>query len=162
MARRQRVDSIEAAKAIAGAASKQIVPPAHVTLADADMPFWHSVIAEFPKADWTQHQLEVAAQLAKAMADLETERAALRAEGYVIDNGRRVQANPRHGIARDLTNSIMSLRRNLSLHARAVGGEARDVAKRKAQAQAVEAGVLAADDDEAALLARPLIGATVQ
>lgn len=154
MARRQRVDSIDAAKTIAAATGKTIEPPPHVTLADGDRPFWDGVIAEFPKADWTAHQLEVAAQLAKAMADLEQERQKLRDEGYVLVIGDRSVANPRHGIARDLTNSIMSLRRNLQLHARAQGGEARDVAKRKAQAKDVEAGLKGADDD---FIARPTI-----
>ena len=151
MARRQRVDSIAAAKVIAAASVKTIEPPAHITLADADRPFWESVIAEFPKADWTAHQLEVAAQLAKAMTRLEREGNALDVEGYVIEG----RANPRHGVVRDLTNSIMSLRRNLQLHARAQGGEARDVAKRKAQAKAVESNLNAGADDD--FIARPTL-----
>jgi hypothetical protein len=154
MARRQRVDSIAAAKVIAASAGREIAPPAHVPLQAGDLPFWASVIAEFPKADWTSHQLEVAAQLSKAMADLEQERGKLRTEGYVLVVGDKSMANPRHGIARDLTNSIMSLRRNLQLHARAVQGEARDAGKRKTQAKAIEQGVTAADDD---FIARPTL-----
>jgi hypothetical protein len=154
MARRQRVDSIAAAKVIAASAGREIAPPAHVPLEAGDLPFWASVIAEFPKADWTAHQLEVAAQLSKAMADLEQERGKLRTEGYVLVVGDKSMANPRHGIARDLTNSIMSLRRNLQLHARAVQGEARDAGKRKTQAKAIEQGVTAADDD---FIARPTL-----
>lgn len=148
MTRRTRVDSIAAAKTIAAMAGKAILPPEHVKLNADDLPFWESVVAEFPKADWTKHQLEVAAQLAKAMADLESERGSLRVEGYVlVMEGGKAVANPRHGIARDLTNSIMSLRRNLQLHARAQGGEARDVGKRKAQAREIETGVMGDDGD---------------
>lgn len=154
MARRPRVDSISAAQVIAAAAMRDIEVPAHIAMADSDLPFWQSVIAEFPKADWTVHQLEVAAQLAKAGADLETERNALRVEGYVLLIGDRSQANPRHGIARDLTNAIMSLRRNLQLHARALGGEARDAGKRKAKAISIQDKVIAVDDD---FIARPVL-----
>ena len=148
MPRKQRIDSNAAAvKVMQG---KAPVPPAHVGLEDCDQPFWRSVVAEFAKSEWTDHQLEVAAQLAKAMADLEAERNALRIEGYVLRvDGGKDYANPRHGVVRDLTNGIMSLRRNLSLHARAMKGEARDVGKRNGQAKAIETEL---DDD---LLARP-------
>jgi hypothetical protein len=74
------------------------------------------------------------------MADLESERNALRVEGYALVVGDKSVANPRHGIARDLTNSVMSLRRNLSLHARAQGGEARDLGKRMAMGKDIEDG----------------------
>lgn len=151
MTRRQRIDSATAAVGVMSAATREIAPPAHVALDDGDRPFWASVVAEFPRIEWTAHQLEVAAQLAKAMADLEVERNKLRVEGYVLAVGDKAIANPRHGIARDLTNSVMSLRRNLSLHARAQGGEARDVGKRRGQALAIEADNPLADD----LLASP-------
>lgn len=147
MAKRQRIDSIAGHIAVAASLSKSIAPPAHVALDDGDHPYWSSVVAEFAKIEWTDHQLEVAAHLAKAMADLETERNALRAEGYVIDMGGKPVTNPRHGVARDLTNSVMSLRRNLSLHARAKGGEARDVAKRRDVAKGLETRMSADDDD---------------
>ena len=152
MARKQRVDSTTAAVRIMTGAAKEVSPPAHICLSAEDWPFWHSVVAEFPKTDWTDHQLEVAAQLAKTMADLEAERSKLRTEGYVLTIGDKQVANPRHGVARDLTNSCMSLRRNLSLHARAQGGEGRDVAKRRAAAKGIEADSPFGDDD---LLARP-------
>lgn len=151
MARKQRIDSASAAVTVMQAAYKQVSPPSHVVMTEADKPFWRSVVAEFPKAEWTDHQMEVAAQLAKAMADLASERETLRAEGYVLTLGGKQVANPRHGVARDLANSCMSLRRNLSLHARATQGEARDAGKRRSMAKAIEAEL---DDD---LLARPAI-----
>jgi hypothetical protein len=148
-----RVDSISAAVKVATGALREIAPPAHIALGEGDAPFWRSVIAEFPKADWTDHQLEVAAQLAKAMADLESEREALRREGYCIEVNDKMVANPRHGVARDLTNSVMSLRRNLQLHARAQGGELRDASKRRGHKLAIEAAVTRGDDDD--FVARP-------
>ena len=146
MTRRQRIDSFDKAGEVVAAAFRGIVPPAHISLTEADMPFWSSVVNEFASSEWTQHQLEVAAQLAKAMADLETERSALRVEGYVLALGDKSYANPRHGVARDLTNSVMSLRRNLSLHARAQGGEARDVGRRREIAKGIETGADTGDD----------------
>jgi hypothetical protein len=151
--KRHRIDTVAGAIATAAGLARDVSPPEHVSLDECDMPYWESVVAEFAHAEWTAHQLEVAAQLAKAMADLETERNALRAEGYVLKFSGKVVANPRHGIARDLTNSVMSLRRNLSLHARAQGGEARDVAKRRGHAKAIEAA-LTVDDD---FIGRPTV-----
>src|SRR3546814_9369904 len=61
-------------------ATREIAPPAHVRMSEEDWPFWHSVIAEFARSEWTDHQLEMAAMLARAMADLEREQYELRAE----------------------------------------------------------------------------------
>lgn len=138
MPRKQRVDSVTAAARIVAAAGRDVVPPAHIQLNAEHWPFWSSVVAEFPKADWSEHQLEIAAQLAKATARLEREGNLLDFEGAITAEGK---ANPRHGVVRDLTNSVMSLRRNLSLHARAQGGEARDVGKRVAMGKDIEDGV---------------------
>src|SRR3546814_3457253 len=65
-------------------ATREIAPPARVRMSEEDWPFWHSVIAEFARSEWTDHQLEMAAMLARAMADLEREQYELRAEGSVM------------------------------------------------------------------------------
>ena len=147
-ARRSRADSLAAAVRVASAAMVEVKPPSHIELLPSDMPFWRAVVAEFPKVEWTEHQLEVAAHLAKAMADLEGQRAKLRVEEYVITvkEGKSF-TNPRHGVARDLTNSVMSLRRNLSLHARAKGGEARNLGERRAGERDIERAVAGDDYD---------------
>ncbi len=147
--RRARSDSITAATRIAAGAVREILPPAHVYLAESHWPFWRSVVAEFPKADWTSHQLEIAAQLTKAIARLEREGNALDLQSSVVEG----KVNPLVAVVRDYTNSVMSLRRNLSLHARAQGGEARDVGKRRDAAKQIQDGV-AFDDD---LIARPIV-----
>lgn len=129
---------------------KQITPPSNVPLEDCDLPFFASVVDEFARADWTAHQLELAAMLARMMADLEREQRELREEGSIAysEKGTPV-VNPRKQMVQMLAGSILSARRSLSLHARAQGGEARDVAKRKGMAKAVQSEL----DDE--LLARP-------
>lgn len=151
MSRRQRSDSITKAVEAAGASGRQFTPPSNVPLDNGDMGFFASVIAEFARAEWTAHQLEIAAMLARTMADLEREQRALRTEGAIVmsEKGTPV-VNPRKTVVQMHASSILSFRRSLSLHARAQGGETRDIAKRRKQMKGHE---VEADDDE--LLARP-------
>lgn len=150
--RRQRIDSAPAAVRVMSKAAAGIVPPSNVPLERADMPFFASVIAEFARSEWTAHQLELAAMLARTMADLEREQTALRKEGSVMatEKGTPV-VNPRKAVVQMHASSILSFRRSLSLHARAQGGEGRDVAKRRGMAKEIEADNPLGDD----LLARP-------
>lgn len=151
MSRKQRIDSTAAAVEIAKASGRQINPPSNVPLEDRDLPFFASVIAEFARSDWTAHQLELAAMLARTMADLESDQRLMREEGPIMatDRGTPV-VNPRKTVIQMNASIILSYRRSLSLHARAQGGEARDIGKRRGMAKEIEGG-LGGDD----LLARP-------
>lgn len=150
--RRARVDSASAAVRVMASAAKAIEPPSNVPLEPGDLPFFASVIAEFARSEWTAHQLELAAMLARTMADLDREQRALRLEGSVLASERGTPVvNPRKAVVQMHASSILSFRRSLSLHARAQGGEARDVAKRRRIARGIEADNPLADD----LLARP-------
>ena len=154
MPRKQRIDTITGAVQVMASAVREIEPPAHVPLQEQDMPFWRSVIAEFARSEWSDHQLELAAMLARKMRLLSDELSALEDEGFVssTSNGSPCQ-NPRIGGVRMLDTSIMATRRTLALHARAQGGEARDVAKRRQMAKGIEADNPLEDD----LLARPAV-----
>lgn len=149
MARKKRSDSLDEAVRVASAAD--IVPPSNVPLEACDLPFFANVIDEFARADWTPHQLELAAMLARSMADLNREQQQLRTEGFIAvrENGTTVE-NPRARVVKSLTGDIYSGRRSLQLHARA-RGEARDRAKQTGEAKATEGAVRGGDD----LLARP-------
>lgn len=151
MARKQRIDSTAAAVEVAKSSGRQISPPSNVPLDACDLPFFASVIAEFARSEWTAHQLELAAMLARTMADLESDQRLMRQEGPIMatDRGTPV-VNPRKAVIQMNASIILSYRRSLSLHARAQGGEARDVGKRRDMAKEIEGGV--GDDD---LLARP-------
>ena len=151
MARRPRIDSAAEAVRVMSKIGMEIVPPSQVKLYKIDQPFWQSVVAEFARAEWTEHQLELAAMLARSMADLEREQRRLRKEGFVSANlkGSLVE-NPRARAVKSLTGEILSLRRSLALHARARSGDSRNDAARRATAKGLEATL----DDE--LLARPL------
>lgn len=150
MARRKRVDSVGAAVEIAQASGRAIKPPSNVPLKKEDLPFFASVIDEFARAEWTAHQLELAALLARKMRLLRDELQTLEDEGFtlVTEKGAPCQ-NPRLGGVRMLDTSIMATRRSLQLHARAREGEARDAGKRRDIAKGHEATF---SDD---LLARP-------
>ena len=152
MARKTRVDSVDAAVALAQAGQIQISPPSNVPLDACDIPFFASVIAEFARSEWTAHQLELAAMLARTMADLEQDQRLMRIEGPIMatEKGTPV-VNPRKTVIQMNASIILSYRRSLSLHARAQGGEARDVASRRDIAKGAEADNPLDDD----LLARP-------
>lgn len=140
MPRKQRSDSTEAMVS-AAQGPQSITAPSNVPLDAKDLPFFASVIAEFARADWTAHSLELAAMLARTMADLESEQRLLRAEGSVAmsDRGTPV-VNPRKTVVQMHAGSILSFRRSLQLHARAQKGEARDAAKGQRDRKSADLG----------------------
>lgn len=144
-AKKGRVDSVSEAVRIATAGDIQF--PANVPLDEQDVPFFQNVIAEYARAEWSAHQLEIAAMLARTMADLVREQDLLRSEGAVAysEKGSPL-ANPRKAIVQMHASSILSFRRSLALHARAQGGESRDIAKRREAAKGIEEAA-ASDDD---------------
>ncbi|MDE3796974.1 terminase small subunit [Sinorhizobium meliloti] len=150
--RKARIDSAAEAVRVMAKATTEIEPPANVPLDEEDLPFFRNVIAEYARSEWSSHQLELAAMLARTMADLTREQKLLRDEGGVAysEKGTPV-ANPRKSIVQMHASSILSFRRSLSLHARAQAGEARDVAKRRGAAKEIEGDNPLEDD----LLARP-------
>jgi hypothetical protein len=151
-AKKKRIDSASEQVRVMMQATKQIHPPSTVPLDEADMPFFANVIEEFARSEWTSHQLELAAMLARTMADLNREQLALREEGTIMhtDKGTPV-VNPRKTVIQMHASTILSYRRSLGLHARAQGGEARDIAKRRTMAKGIEADNPLEDE----LLARP-------
>ena len=116
------------------------------------MPFFANVIEEFARSEWTAHQLELAAMLARSMADLNREQQQLRREGFIAvrENGTTVE-NPRARVVKSLTGDIYSGRRSLALHARARNsGDNRSKATRSAALKQAQGKP---NDD--GLLARP-------
>jgi hypothetical protein len=139
---------------VMGEAAKDLMPPKHVRMGKDDMPFFHNVIKEFARAEWSDHQLELAALLARTMAEFEREQWQMRKEGSVChtDKGTPV-INPRKTAVQMAGSTILQMRRSLSLHARAQGGEARDVAKRRKMGKAAEDDARETAEDD--LIARP-------
>jgi hypothetical protein len=134
-------------------AARSIAPPSNVPLDACDLPFFVNVIAEFARSEWTAHQLELAAMLARTMADLEREQRELRAEGSVSKSDRGTPVvNPRKVVVQMHAGSILSFRRSLQLHARAQTRDLADAAKRQSGAKRIEADMPDGDED---LIARP-------
>ena len=148
--RRQRIDSSTAAVKSMQAAGLQVPVPDHLPLTDQDLPFWQNIIAEKAKAEWSAHDLELAALLAQSLRKMRDEELTLDGEGSVITvEGRNPTANPRLTIIKDLHARVIKYRQTLGIHDRGKNGEARDSQKRREQARGIETQL---DDD---LLARP-------
>lgn len=111
------------------------------------------MVAEKPKSEWTDADLVVAANLARAMADAE------KIAAFPVNRGGNVKIAALIStieLSDKLARRIVTLRRALGLDNRAKNGEQRDVNKRRAHAEEIEAGhnPLAGDGDD--LLARPI------
>jgi len=130
--RKPPVHSTENLARILAGAEQELAPPPHVPLSEADWPYWHSLIGEFARADWTPHMLEVAALLARTMAELEAEQRELRKEGVVYLNSRGDPAtNPRTRIVATLTGRVLAYRRSLALTGRAKAGGTDNAARQR-------------------------------
>lgn len=152
MARRQRIDSAAAAVETMAAAVRDLTPPAHIKFRTGDWPFWDAVIRERAKSEWTEADLIVAANLARAMAD--AERIAEMTTGR--DGSVKVNTLVASIAASDkLARRIVTLRRALGIDSRAKHGEQRDVNKRREHARNIEGGHNPIADDDDGLLARP-------
>lgn len=149
MTRKKRADST--AEQVKAMQAPAVQPPATVPLDKKQLPFFLSVIDMRARSEWTTHDVEYAALLARDMASLETEAKLLADEGVVVAGagGGPVQ-NPRATYMNSLRGSIAAARRSLALHARArANGDTRSVARRNEVLKEAQDGV---GDD---LLARP-------
>lgn len=152
MPRKQRIDSITASVNIMTKAASEVLPPEHVPLNEGDIPFWQNIIAEKAKSEWTSHDLELAALLARSLNQLEAEDRKLSVEGSVLETaGGNPMPNPRLRFIADTHSRAMKYRQTLGIHSRGKDGEKRDVDKRRNQAKGIEGDNPLADD----LLARP-------
>lgn len=146
MARKPRIDSVQEISRIMQGAGKEILPPDCVPLDEDDLPFFNAVIAEFARAEWTEHSLHLAANLARMMADLTSEQMALRQEGVVSESLKGTPViNPRKTAVQMYASTILAMRRSLALHSRAQSGTNDKAGKRKGIGKAAEDD--ASDDD---------------
>jgi hypothetical protein len=150
MGRRQRVDSATAAVRIMADAVSPLEPPAHVSVPKGARPFWEAIIHARPREDW-----EAAPALINAAANLAWTQ-------WQIDQMRRMmdgQIPVSEGLAvAQIGSALLKMQRLemgylrvLQQHGRAVEGEARDVAERRAKAREIGDATPFGDD----LIARP-------
>lgn len=146
MTRRTKITAPAEVSRIMQAAQKPISAPECVPLDDGDLPFFDAVIKEFARAEWTEHSLQLAASLARMMSDLIRCQIRLRDEGEIAYSEKGTPViSPLKTAVQMYAGSILSIRRSLSLHARAQGGESRDIGKRRGVAKGAEGN--ASDDD---------------
>lgn len=155
MTRKARSDSTAEMLRVAQGTTQEIGPPAHVKMTDRSWPFWHSVVAEFARADWTEHQLELAAMLSRIMGQIEEDQRLLEEEGTIIERdkfdkhgnlvGTIRTENPRGRAIQTSMGQALSIRRSLALHARAKSGSNADAAKQRVAGKKIEEKVSGKD-----------------
>lgn len=153
MARRQRVDSATAAVSIMVAGAKgAISPPEHISVPAGALPFWEAIIRARPREDWeaAPSLLNAAANLAWTQWQIDRVRRQIDGDEEIVEGQSVAQLG---SLLLKMQRLEMGYLRVLQQHGRAVEGEARDVAKRRSAAKAIEAS--SPLDDE--LLARPSI-----
>ncbi|OYU50892.1 MAG: terminase small subunit [Alphaproteobacteria bacterium PA1] len=147
MSKRQPVNTVAGAAAVASAIGRTIEPPAHVPLDEDDLLFWDDVIAEKPALEWTQHDLTIAAMLVRAMADEVKARTKLRETGGAgvevkdKDGNITIKNNAYSQAVRDEAARIISYRTTLQIHGRGKNGEKRDVDRRRSLASEIEGNI---------------------
>lgn len=141
--------------AMESAALPQLRPPKQCKLRKGDRPFWNSIVRARARAEWSEVDLVVAAQLARCQADIEREQLALDAESTVIENARGTSVmNPRVSVLEQLARREMALLRTLRM-AGSVAGSAKDASRARAvEADARRARESLDEEDPDELLAR--------
>lgn len=125
-AKRHRTDTVKGAvTAMQNALQGPIDPPAHITLREQDHAFWVAIVQARARDTWTDSDLVMAAQLARAQADIERLQAEVDSEGDVIGD----KLNPKHRLIETLSRRAVSLARVIHVHAEATVGKSEDAAK---------------------------------
>jgi hypothetical protein len=117
------------------------------------------MVSRLPQ-QWASIDLQHATNLARCLADIEVNRAAILREGTLMGKGSEARLNPRLSLIDTLNRRAMSLTRILQLHAVATIGHTQHQEGTKAEA-ATAAAVLkeAAAHEADTLLARPRLAA---
>jgi hypothetical protein len=110
-------------------AAGDIEPPDHVFLRDRDRPHWLNVVRARARNEWTATDLVIAANLARAFADVERLSQELEDEDDIVYSTRGTPVpNPKYAILQQLAQRISSLTRILQMQP-ATTGTARDKVK---------------------------------
>lgn len=142
-AKRHRTDTVKGAvTAMQNALQGPIDPPAHITLREQDHAFWVAIVQARARDTWTDSDLVMAAQLARAQADIERLQAEVDSEGDVIGD----KLNPKHRLIETLSRRAVSLARVIHVHAEATVGKSEDAAKALAAEKSARADATAEDD----------------
>lgn len=132
------------------------------TLRASERKFWDAIMVARLPQQWAQVDLLLAANLARCLADIESNRRLMLREGMVTRSPSGTRVNPRHGVLETLNRRAIALTRVLQLHAVAtIGPKADRPTASKAEAEGAAAALkkprkeAPGADDVDALLARP-------
>lgn len=124
--RRPRSDSAKAAVTAAqSVALGPLPPPAFVRLSKQARPFWDAVVIARPRDTWTDADLILAGNLARAYADIEQLQAKVDTEGFIIEG----KAHPALAIMENMTRRALATGRQLKVDTIATVGKAQDIHK---------------------------------
>lgn len=139
----------ELVKAAQSAAEGDISPPEHVYLRERDMPHWLNVVRARARSEWTSSDLVIAANLARAFADVERISRELENEDDIVHSTRGTPVpNPKYAILQQLTQRITGLTRVLQMQPAITGATRDKVPARKAEAKARAALESLREDDD--------------
>jgi len=111
-ARRPRSDSAKAAVAAAQAvALGPIAPPAFVRVSKQAKPFWDAIVTARPRDTWTDADLILAGNLARAYADIESLQDAIDRDGLLVDG----KPNPACDLLDKMTRRALATGRQLKV-----------------------------------------------
>lgn len=138
--KRSRTDTASEQTKIIAAAFIKIKPPAEVPMRPSDVVFFDAVIAERANAEWTTHDIQVAALLARAMGSLEREESLLRKEGMIHKTKNKYPVlNPRKSAISLYYAAVLKFRITLCLNLRSQGGASPgDMKKRRDNAKDIQ------------------------
>ncbi len=143
-AKRHRTDTVKGAvTAMQNALLGPIDPPAHITLRPQDRAFWVAIVEARARDTWNPSDLALAAQLARAQADIERLQSELDNEGDLTDDGK---LNPKHRLLETLSKRAISLARVIHVHAEATVGKSEDAAKALKTEQSARSAADGLDD----------------
>lgn len=128
MTRKKNANSAEAAiEAALAAASDLPAWPQHLRQQKGTQPFWEVIIRSRARAEWSENDLVIAAQLARTQLEIEVAAEQLETEGTVIENARGTPVmNPRQSVIEQLARRQFALMRSLQMSGAAGSGSRKE------------------------------------
>lgn len=124
--RRPRSDSAKAAIAATQAAALgPLQPPSFVRLSKQALPFWNAILTARPRDTWTDADLILAGNLARAYADIEQLQAKIDTDGFILEG----KAHPAIAILENMSRRALATGRQLKVDTIATVGKAQDINK---------------------------------
>ena len=137
--RKTASDSKTSALEVMEKAAAVIEVPAHMTLCEVSEIYFRDIINERANADWSNHDVAVAAKLARMMAREDELDELLSAEGPTVTTEKgSIVKNPTATVLASTQGSIASFRRQLCLHAQAGNASSAVIGASRGQRKSIQ------------------------